>query len=166
MASRKRDYKAEYARRQALAKERGFKSYGEQRRKIERGETRAIAPSRLRSRKTIENQNKNWSIFAEQPARNPVQEFFDSFSVRDARIDMASRWSDFYSRSEATKFDPERARRDERYLTVYMQAFVLADHSDRNVHDFDGSDWQREWFVDQIEYFEAEEYDNRYGEDA
>lgn len=159
MPRKKRDYKAEYARRQALARERGFVSYHAQRRKIETGQVPAIAPNRLRKRSTIEAQEK----FPTRGLPKDVAEWWKNFDVQDARIDMAKRWSDWYSRHWSTQFDADRAKHDERYLTVYMQAFVLAPHEDGNVHDFDGSSWQYEWFVEIVGYMEADTYDDKYG---
>lgn len=152
--ARKRDYRAEYARRVALAKQRGFKNYYDQRRKIEKGETRAIQPSRLRRRSVIEVQTKAFDIFGTQWA--------DSIDIRETRIDMAQKWSDWYSRHWSTKFDAERARQDPKYLDVYMQAFVLVVTDGPKSHHFGWDEYQREWFVDYMKYYEAEEYDDHY----
>lgn len=161
MPRKPRDYKAEYSRRVELARSRGFSSLYQQRRKIENGEIRALQPSRLKRRDVIERQDKHFRIFG---SKEKQDNWFDSFSVQDARIDMAQKWSDWYSRHWSTKFDADRAKHDEHYLTVYMQAFVLAPHHDKNVHDFDGGRWQREWFVDIQGYLEADSFDDRYGD--
>jgi hypothetical protein len=158
MAGKKRDYKAEYARRVALAKERGFSNYYQQRRKIESGQVPAINPNRLRKRSTIEAQEK----FPTRGKAKTQAEWWESVNIQDARIDMARRWSDWYSRDYTTQFDADRAKHDERYLTVYMQAFVLAPHSDSNVHHLDGDTWQYEWFVDLNGFYDAEEFEDKY----
>lgn len=77
-------------------------------------------------------------------------------------MEMAQSWSDWNSRSVATKFDAERAARDPQYLTAYTQAFVLSNNSDPNYHHFDDSDELRHYLVEEIEYFDPEEYDARY----
>jgi hypothetical protein len=164
MPRKPRDYAAEYRRRNELAKQRGHTNYAQQRRKIERGQIRAIAPTRLRSRKTIEAQDAVYGLFGTQQLDKDTERWLSTVDVQDVRIDMAQRWSDWYSRHWSTEFDAKRAAKDEHYLTVYMQGFVLSQDKDKNAHHFDGSRWQHEWFVDITGYLEADDYADRYGD--
>lgn len=153
--ARKRDYAAEYKRRQELARKRGFKSYAQQRRAIERGTFKSLAPGRLKRKDVIERQVAKFDIFAER-------DWFASFDVTDARIDMAQKWSDWYSQHWSTKFDAERARNDPHYLDVYMQSFVLVAQDRESSHRFTWDEYRREWFTDIMGYLDVDQYDDRY----
>jgi hypothetical protein len=152
MPRKARDYRAEYKRRVALAQQRGHRNYYEQRRKIETGETPALQPARLRRRDVIEKQQRFERLLPDWLTVN----------VQDARIDMAQNWSDWYSRHWSTRFDADRARNDPHYLNVYMQAFVMQISSGPASHRLTFDEYRREWFVNIMEYFSVEEYDDRY----
>lgn len=152
--AKKRDYRAEYARRNALAKERGFSSYSQQRRAIETGKTRAIQPNRLRSKKTIEA----------QLALTPV---FGGKSVKDWRIESAVGWSERNARTNRMKFDPVRARNDDAYLDAYTKVTVLqiAPKGEDESTLVAGDDL-RHLLVDILNIMDDKEYDSRYGDKA
>ena len=152
MAKRKRDYAAEYQRRQALAKSRGFASYGKQRRAIERGKIRAIAPTRVRKRSTIEAQEKLGGLFGA------------ALDVTKYRIDAAEAWQQHYSHARSTSLD--RTRYGERgYLDTYNAAFLL-NTKDRakGFHSLSGTPEQHRWFVEYGGMTE-EEWQERYGKE-
>lgn len=158
---KKRDYKAEYARRDFLAKARGFDTYAAQRRAIEKGEVPALAPSRIRSKRTADAQQ----VWASRP-RSLWELAQTAEGRKEINIDRAIRWSRMNARSDVLRFDPERAKTDDRYLTVYINAFVAPTEGHPELaHHFEGTDWQEEYFVEIMEYYEAEEFDEKYGED-
>lgn len=157
MPKKARDYKAEYARRQSLAKERGYKSYGQQRRLIEKGIAPAIQPTRLRSARTIRNQEESGAGFLFRAT--------GFRTINDYRIDAAQRWSDMRSRRDVTKFDADRARRDPEYLDAYSQALV-SDAGNPDVKfqtRLSYNDYTKHYLVDVMHAMTEDEYEARYG---
>lgn len=148
-----RDYKAEYAKRNALAKSRGFKSYGQQRRAIEKGTVRAIAPGRVRSKRTLDAQQ----AFS-------FREIIPGFDLQETRIESAQRWSDRNARSNLIKFDAKRARKDKEYLDRYMVALVLSPERTEHYRRLTPSPALKSFLVDFMHIIQANEYETRYGE--
>lgn len=162
---RNRDYKAEYQRRNELAKARGYKSYGQQRYRIETGDAPAINPRRLRSQRTIDNQVRKQRILSNAGPFNdelPWPDWFGEKDLKATRIEFAQDWSDFYSRHWSTEFDAERAEDDEHYLETYMNTFVHLSYLES--HHLKRSESHYEWFVNIMHYMEADTYDRRYAE--
>lgn len=164
MARRARDYKAEEARRNALAKERGFTSRGQQRRRIETGKAPAIQPYRLRKPQTIEAQK-----FRLGSATKGVESKGSNLPVFGSRRgdrERAEDWSDIYARSVAAQYLPDerpQGMSKAAYTDAYMAAFVTGSERYVEVRRSGGSDALRHWFVDVIEYMTADEYESRYG---
>lgn len=165
-----RDYKAEYARRQQLARERGYGSYGRQRGKIQRGEIRALAPNRIRSERTRQAQREFLERAREvaegEKGFDQLVEEFTSVLTDEQR---AAQWSAGFARSEIAQYKPEEAEslgisRDE-YTQAYLDAFVEGPSRYADVRYDGGSDALEFWFVELHEYFEVDEYDKRYGSD-
>lgn len=191
MARRKRDYRAEEARRNELARQRGFATRAQQRGKIERGEIRAIQPKRVRAAKTVRAQ-KAWTA----RAKSLVSSFGDmgpDFEVTDylKGIDFkflepgerCIEWSNLHAANNIVKFDPDNRPEGvslERYTDVYFRAFVdgpeaygkvrgsrettyTGEGEDRVAHyHYDGgSDVMYEWFVE-IQDWEPGDYDDHY----
>lgn len=151
---RKRDYKAEYQRRQSLAKARGFRSYGQQRRAIEKGTVAAIAPSRIRTKRTADAQFRR------------VMNLPKGWTVRGARMDMARGWSNAYARSDLLTFDEKRAQTDDVYLDAYIKALVFAPSNVKgNKHHrrLTPSPDLEEFLVNVLGIYQADEYETRYG---
>lgn len=152
MPRKARNYAAEYAKRNALAKARGYRSYGDQRRKIETGRAPAINPGRIRTKRTAD---------AQQEYRNlPWEKRVDPTQIK---IEMAQEWSRVYARTGAIRFDSAEARRNPHYLSTYLQAFVLGTHDDPNLNRLTGSDALYEYLVNETGYMSADEYETRYG---
>lgn len=156
MARKQRDYKAEYARRQALARERGFKSYAQQRREIEKGDYPALAPTRLRKASTIRNQEEKGTGFLGRTLAN----------LKDHRIEAAQRWSDMRARTKSMEFDAKRARRDPEYLNAYTAATVLdMAHPDTKMQaKLSANEHSKHLLVDVLGLMTADEYETRYGQ--
>ncbi|HEY6018786.1 MAG TPA: hypothetical protein VIY48_02520 [Candidatus Paceibacterota bacterium] len=150
MARKPRDYKAEYARRNRLAEERGFRNYAQQRSLIEKGIAPAINPFRLRKRSTIEAQE--------------IGPGFLGKTIHEYRVENAERWSEVYRRSDMTKFDEERAMRDPAYLDTYTQAFMVTEAGiESHYRRLEPSQALHDYLVGEGHMTE-EEYQNRYGE--
>lgn len=149
--ARKRDYKAEYQRRQALAQTRGFKTYGKQRYAIEKGRAKAIAPTRIRKRSTIEAQERLGGLFGRE------------VDVTKYRIDAAEAWQQRYSHARSTSLNPSRYS-EPGYLDTYNAAFLL-NTKDRaaGFHALSGTEAQHRWFVEYGGMTE-EEWQEKYGE--
>lgn len=147
-----RNYKAEYQRRQQLARDRGFRTYGQQRHAIETGRARAIAPARVRTKRTLDAQQK-YGIPAWMQKVNPLQ----------ARIDIAQAWSDKYSRSTETEFSELQARKDPDYLRLYLAAFVYSPKLAPWYKRLTPSEDLRKFFVEYMHIYESDEYESRYG---
>ena len=139
---------------------RGYESYNDYRRKMERGEARAVRPDRLTSRRSIESQEQRGGIFGAALSETEFRS-----SVREQRIESALRWSNWHSRSKDLAFSPERARKDEDYLNSYMQALVM-DFNPRipNYGRLTPSDDLRHLLVDVLGIMTADQYEARYGE--
>lgn len=151
MARKKRDYKAEYARRNALAQKRGFKSYNAQRKAIEKGRFPAIAPGRIRSRKTLDAQT-NYSI---------VKVF--GRSELDIRIEASLAWSERNARTETMKFDEARARKEPDYERTYFSATVMQfGATELDESTLVNSPELQHLLVDLMDIYEPEEYDEKY----
>lgn len=158
MTAKRRDYKAEYRRRNELAKARGFAGYAQQRRAIESGKARAIAPWRIRTKRTAEAQNAFLAELKEQGT-------YDSY-LRAVPIEQQCRdWSSGTAKTPALKYTPQFARRygltKAEYTQAYYDAFVNGPESYRNVRR-GGSPALRYWLVDVIKLYTAAEYDKRY----
>lgn len=172
--AKKRDYKAEYARRQQLARERGHESYGKQRGKIERGEIASLAPKRLRSKRTRRNQVKWYARsldIATEETRGAAPEFMELYGKHVAtltREERARDWSNNFAQTELAQYMPVHAKElgltKREYTDLYLAAFVVGDQRYANAR-YDGSDALAVWFVDLNEYFTQEEYDGKYGSD-
>lgn len=150
--AKKRDYKAEYARRNALAKKRGFSSYSQQRRAIERGKIPAIQPHRVRSKKTLDAQEKSFGILGRK-------------TVKDFRIEAGVAWSERNARSNRLKFDPVRAKKDDAYLSAYLGATVMqTGKSGEDDSTLVPSPDLRILLVNVLGLMTDNEYDSRYGD--
>ena len=160
--ARKRDYKAEYARRQQLARARGFSGYSEKRRKIERGLTPAINPKRLRSGKTIFAQQK----FAKESQYETITRLMstgqETSYLREMKIQDSIAWYETYGRNIALEFDENKARKSDKYLDSYYWGFV-AEYGDAwSSHRLHHTDAMETWMVEEAEIYDQDEYDERY----
>ena len=153
MAGKTRDYKAEYARRTALAKTRGARSYGAERYAIEHGWIKPVAPKR------IKHNTAQW-----QERRITAKQFRGLPSP--SRASRAQDWSDIFSRSVQGEYHPERAKElgvtKAAYTTAYLNAWVLGSDRYKNVRHSGGSVPLHDWFVNFAEMGE-DDYDDKYG---
>lgn len=167
MAKRVRDYKAEEARRNALARERGFTSRAQQRNRIETGKFPALQPKRVRSVKTKRAQSRYLSHAPIVDDDNVVPKWgVKGVTLPVISKDQACRdWSTLYARSEMAEYRPERAKTlrvtEKEYRDAYFNAWASGDYYATRYHG--GSDSLRYWFVELNDYYQAEEYDDRYG---
>lgn len=142
MAKRVRDYKAEYARRNALAKERGFKGYSDYRRKSEKGIVPFIQPKRVRR------------VRVSQRAQD--------------RRDLARAWSENFARSEVLAYRPELAEAAgltvDQYTDAYLDA-VMGQKEQRlaGPHRLKHNEALEHYLVDIVKWDKADEYETRYG---
>lgn len=162
--ARKRDYKAEEARRNALARERGYTSRASLRRAIETGKASPIAPERVRSPRTIAAQERRLAATtAGRDAESAFLRATGSISPRDRAED----WSGIFARSKSAEYAPENAKdlgvtRAE-YTRAYLDAFVMGDTRYTAVRHKGGSPALFYWFVTLNGYMSADEYESRYG---
>lgn len=147
---RARDYAAEYARRQELARKRGFRSYAAQRRAIETGVAPAISPSRIRTKRTMDAQ-QNYML--------------KNFDVLGYRLEMAKGFSRMKVYDERLKFDEKRAKHDPHYLNLYIESVVTAPYSaTMGTRRLVPSDKLRHLLVDVLGITTIDEYEARYGQ--
>jgi hypothetical protein len=155
MAGKVRDYKAEYARRTALAKARGRRSYGAERYAIEHGWIKPVAPHRIKH-----------NTAAYQERRLAARKPFGGLA-KISRAQRAQDWSDIFSRSESGEYHPENAKElgvtKAAYTTAYLNAWVLGDDRYKNVRHNGGSVPLHDWFVDLNDYMSEDDYDDKYG---
>jgi len=162
MARKQRDYRAEEARRNELARQRGFTSRAAQRRAIERGKAPAIQPHRIRSERTRKAQA------ALQSAIKPLNvRKYDYAGIHISGEQRATDWSTIFAGSDIAQYHPERARSlgvtKKQYTDAYLRAFVLGDERYAQSRYYGGSDPLYYWFVTLNGYYSADEYESRYG---
>lgn len=169
MARKPRDYKAEERRRNELAKARGFKTRAEQRKKIERGEVAALHPQRVRATKTKEAQKRYTAAQrrAAAPKGRSGQKTVSIGGIKMNRRQVMQDWSDYAASTPLAEYKPEDARslgltRDE-YDQAYWDAWLDPD-SGYVLNRYAPSEAQRRWMVDIMGHYEAEEYEDRYGD--
>lgn len=154
MARKQRDYKAEYQRRNAKARERGFRSYGAYRNAVETGKVQSVQPSRIRSARTTAAQSRLNSLFTGR----------QSFSeMKSDALD----WAAAHAGTPIAEYDPARALErtgtsEAEYLAAYTAAFVSGPNRYGAVRHRGGSEELRHYWVDITEWFSAEEYDDKY----
>lgn len=155
MARKQRDYKAEERRRNELARQRGFSSRGQQRRRVSSGNVRNLSPEAAK-----------FVIGVNTKGIEPKGFELPKFAVRESDATRAQNWSDIFARSEVAQYQPDNrpagmSKRE--YTDAYMAAFV--DGPDRyvDVRRTGGSDALKHWFVDIQGYMQADEYESRYG---
>lgn len=160
MARTARNYRVEELRRKELAVARGFRSRGQQRYAIETGHFPAIDFHRIRSPKTRKAQENFLTAPRFMPKYAGV--VLPRMSDEDRCVD----WSAAFARSEKAQYDPDKAKElgftKADYRTAYMKAFVRGKERYKLTRKT-GSDALRHWFVDINHYFEADEYETRYG---
>lgn len=134
----KRDYKAEEARRNALARARGFTTRAQQRYKIETGKIPAIRPALVRSPRTLIAQER-YKRAAAQPKRTKTGLIEGRLSKSEraelplfagVTYEQAARdWSEVHSRVPESRYAPELAHAlgvtKEHYRAAYLRAFVI-----------------------------------------
>jgi len=164
-AKRVRNYRQEQERRNALARERGYTSRGQQRRAIETGKAKPIAPKLVRSPKTIAAQKAR--IKAETQGQEHKHKTSDIlFSANRPDAERAQDWSDLFSRSSMGQYNPDE-RPDgvskKAYTDAYVAAFVDGAERYKYVRHSGGSPALRRWLVDINGFMTADEYETRYG---
>ena len=192
MARKPRDYKAEEARRNFLAQQRGFTTRAQQRGKIERGEIAAIQPKRVRSPKVKAAQAK----FISGPL-NVVRKDAPSYEEAYAQLvsgkskeQLCIDWSRDWAQTTVSLFDvTDTSKKGKRgtdwnqksnktlkrkqawiakngyqaYVDAYYDAFVAGDDAYAHMRYTGGSDALDLWFVEITGYLDAEEYEQKYG---
>ena len=147
-AKRTRDYRAEEARRNQLAKSRGFTSRAQQRRALRTG---AWVPVRKSDKPRAP------IVYTASPTPPPTLTRKPG-SSNLARLRRESQeWSSKHSRVDASKYDPrfppERVRK-------YHAAFV--DDATRAYRIENGLYSLRDYLVDELGYYTDAEFDDRY----
>lgn len=108
-----------YQARNRRAREAGYRSYGDYRRKVERGQAAPLAPSRLRKASSLEA----YRVYV-MTAAGVSEEELQGY-VREERIRACRAWSETYSMVKITRFSENKARHDSSYLSTYFAAFVM-----------------------------------------
>ena len=160
---RVRDHKAEYARRNALAKTRGYGNRYEQRRKIETGVIAPIRPKQVKSRTTKAAQRLR--IAVEKQAAKEKKDF-RGLAPRRTRAERAEEWSLLMAKTPDAEYNPDDAKElgvtRTAYTNAYLAAFVLGPEHYHLVRHNGGSDALKTWFVDITHTYTSGEYDARY----
>lgn len=161
--ARKRDYKAEYARRQALAKSRGYESYSAYRRGYETGQNPAVNYKRIKKEKTKRAQVK-W-FEGNTGDLFDFEALVEMLTPKLPKQDECEIWSAAYARTSVAEYNPDEAEElglsKREYTEAYWDCFVGGpDMYSKNRKS--GSPAMRRWFVEITQYFEAEDYDDRY----
>lgn len=147
MARKPRDYKAEYARRQARARQLGYSTVHQERKVryalgIKRGK-----PTPKKSKLSPTRQRK-----------------IAAYSAGKSKRELAKAWSDKFSKHVMSKYNPKF---DAATVDRYLNAWASDDpNNPDNSHlvrsgkgDFDGLRW---WLVDYMNYFSPGEFDAAY----
>lgn len=162
MARKQRDYKAEERRRNELARQRGFSSRAALRRAIEKGTAAAIQPNRLRRPSTIAAQKERYKATRKTEHKGDK---FPKFGFRVSDEQRAQDWSDVFSRSPGSEYNPdERPEGMSRkaYTNAYLKAWVDGDNRYVNVRHTGGSPELRNWLVNVAGFLTANIYEDKY----
>lgn len=162
MARRARDYRAEEARRNALARERGFTTRAAQRGAIRRGEAAPVQPSRIRTKESADAYEK----YLERRDTGWTPERIAAFHTTVDEV-RAADFSEHKANSPWATYTPDTTPEEhgvsrEEYTAAYLAAWVVGDEKygkDTRKH---GSEALRHYLVDIMD-MEPEEYDRRYG---
>jgi len=184
VALRIRDNHAENVRRNELAKARGFHNRYDQRHKIETGVVRALWPKQIKAPKTVKAQHEWQARATALITGNPPTEF--GGHPFEPAEDRCQTWSDMFARASHARYAPNgvnakdaKMYRDRKwprplsakdlgvsadeYTAAYLRAFVAGRHSSRKGDRLRASYALYYWFVTLNHYFEADEYESRYG---
>jgi hypothetical protein len=161
MARKPRNHKLEQQRRNELARQRGFTSRGQQRRAIERGKVPALAPTRLRSERTIKAQTERQIREQQSGLGGTITRDFRT--KRDRCID----WSALHAGTTIASYDYEANAVDgvtrQQYTDAYFAAFVSGPGRYAAVRRSGGSPELRRYFVTITEHYSPDVYEVRYG---
>ena len=184
MALRIRDNHAENVRRNELAKARGFHNRYDQRNKIETGVIQALWPQQVRAPKTVTAQNE-WQARAHALITGADPNKYGGRALPPPE-DQCQTWSDMFARASHARYAPDGVNakdakryrdnkwprplsakdlgvtRDE-YTAAYLRAFVEGRHSSHKGDSLRNSYALYYWFVILNHYYEADEYESRYG---
>ena len=163
MARKVRDYRAEEQRRRFLANTRGYNNRYQLRRAIETGVRPPIQPKRVRSRKTIEAQERRMDRV--QKAMQPKPRSANAYDRAQAYD-----WSDLFAKRHQAEYVPERAavlgKTRHAYTKAYIDAFIGQNYDVEQGYSsrryIGGSEALRYWFVELNQYYTQAEYDARY----
>lgn len=181
MARKARDYKAEEARRNEIARALGYKNRAQMRRAVELGFIAPKRPEAIRSPRTIAAQKWRAAMAArdyDYDPRTPIDREPTEFERIVAGIKperMARDWSAAHAKTPAAEFDFEGnedvnvAKRDfikahgmTAYIDAYLNAFVLGGDRYVNRRHAGGSPAMLFWFVVVTMYMTVPEYDGKY----
>jgi hypothetical protein len=155
VARKPRDYKAEYARRNALARERGFRTYGQQRHRVATGKALPVgrqgwAQSGYKSAAAYRKAIADAGDYQALHAGTKIARY-------ETGLQPASGW-------DKDKGGNRKAGTSvEAYTKAYTDAFVYGSNRYGNVRHSGGSEELRYYMVDVTGYYTQEEYDSRYG---
>lgn len=145
MARAPRDHPAEQQRRNDLARERGYRNRGEQRRQVERGIIPAARPRAMRN----------------------VEHIHAQALLEAHRRDRAFDWSAAHGKRYQGRYNPDLADElgysESAYTDAYLKAWVEGERRYTDVRHSGGSRALFHWFVEVIGWYTMEEYEERYG---
>lgn len=163
--ARRRDYKAEEARRNARARARGFSSRGQQRKAIERGKIPPLAPGRIRKPETVKAQQERERRERREKSYWFKAGFRSERAYRKAKSDAAD-WSALHAGTHIAQYDPDNALEGigvAEYTKAYMDAFVEGPGRYKAVRRSGGSPELYRYFVTVTGHYAPDEYESRYG---
>lgn len=172
MASRKRNYKAEEARRNEIARSLGYKNRAEMRRAIETGKIAPRKPKAIRSPRTIAAQKLR--VQAEQRGYKPttydeiisgttLRQRNEDWAAQFARTDVVQINTDGDTAADSAKQDFIKQHGRKAYDEAYYKAFVSGAGRYKETRRKGGSYELFYWFVVVTQYMTADEYESRYG---
>ena len=178
-----RNYRAEEARRNEIARALGFKSRAEMRKAVETGKIAPKRPRAVRSPRTIAAQKaREARERAVKVVKRGHTDSYESLSGGISDEQRAQDWSDIFARTDVSTYEYGvknatageykkvmaakaryvRKHGKDAYTKAYLKAFVEGPGKYKTTRNIGGSPDLYLWFVIVCEYLLAELYEDKY----